>query len=77
MESHPKSSARADDELVALAAVCGEFPGTSLEFVPGDWEDGARIMVAMSVAAKRPINWNVLIPLVGNLEESRGRLDAS
>jgi N-acyl-D-aspartate/D-glutamate deacylase len=24
-----------DEELVRLAAVCGEYPGTSLEFMPG------------------------------------------
>ncbi|MFI5046734.1 MAG: amidohydrolase family protein [Acidimicrobiia bacterium] len=52
------------DELVALAAVCGELPGTSLEFVAGQlWDDARRqVMVDMTVAARRPLNWNLLAP---------------
>jgi N-acyl-D-aspartate/D-glutamate deacylase len=50
------------DELVALAEAVGEHPGTTLEFAPG-MVFGARetdAMIAMSLAANRPINWNVI-----------------
>jgi N-acyl-D-aspartate/D-glutamate deacylase len=52
------------DELVALASVCAELPGTSLEFVAGQlWDDARRdVMVDMTVAAQRPLNWNLLTP---------------
>jgi N-acyl-D-aspartate/D-glutamate deacylase len=52
------------DEVVELAAVCRDFPGTSLEFIPhvtAVFDDEAlEMMTAMSVAAQRPLNWNVL-----------------
>jgi N-acyl-D-aspartate/D-glutamate deacylase len=53
-------------EMVALAAVCGEFPGTSLEFLPGGSmalfpDECNDVMVEMTVAAQRPLNWNVAI----------------
>ena len=51
------------EELLALCAVVGEFPGTTLEFIPGappfsdeQWE----LVAAMSRTANRPLNWNVL-----------------
>jgi N-acyl-D-aspartate/D-glutamate deacylase len=52
----------ADEEYVRLASVVREFPGTSLEYIPqsGAASDEAR-MIAMSKAAQRPINWNVLV----------------
>jgi N-acyl-D-aspartate/D-glutamate deacylase len=62
---HPVPSRHATaDELVALAAVCGELPGTSLEFVAGQMWDEARrqVMVRMTGAARRPLNWNLLAP---------------
>jgi N-acyl-D-aspartate/D-glutamate deacylase len=53
-------------EMVALARVCSDFEGTSLEFLPecppstslgeGDME----LMIGMSRAANRPLNWNVM-----------------
>jgi N-acyl-D-aspartate/D-glutamate deacylase len=50
-----------DDELVRLCRVAGEFPGTSLEYIPnGVAAEGGR-MIAMSAAAGRQINWNVLV----------------
>jgi N-acyl-D-aspartate/D-glutamate deacylase len=51
-----------DEEFVRLASVVSEFPGTSLEYIPrsGAASDEAR-MIAMSKAAQRPINWNVLV----------------
>jgi len=51
------------EELIALCAVVKEFPGTQLEFIPavGQFEDDTfRLMGAMSAAADRPLNWNLL-----------------
>lgn len=51
------------EELVALCATAGEAPGTTLEFIPAPppfGEDLFELMAAMSKAADRPINWNVL-----------------
>ncbi len=53
------------DELVALCAAVGEHEGTTLEgIVDGclDYfsDDEVDLLVAMSAAAGRPINWNVL-----------------
>ncbi len=68
-------SRRADrDELVALAAVCGEFAGTSLEFIPerADRFDDAQleVMTSMSAAAARPLNWNIIRITDGNRDET-------
>jgi len=52
------SAASSVEELVALATVAGELPGTALEFIPGH----ADILTRMSLAAGRPINWNVFLP---------------
>ena len=60
------SRAAGHDELVALARAVGDHPGTSLEFIPGMGEIGpeaADLMADMSLAAGRPLNWNLL----GNL----------
>jgi N-acyl-D-aspartate/D-glutamate deacylase len=53
------------DELLALCAEVGQHEGTTLEgIVDGCLEyfsdDEVDLLVAMSVAARRPINWNVL-----------------
>jgi N-acyl-D-aspartate/D-glutamate deacylase len=51
------------EEIVELCRVTGEHPGTQLEFIPmvGALEDWAvELMADMSVAADRPLNWNVL-----------------
>jgi N-acyl-D-aspartate/D-glutamate deacylase len=78
-DGRPVPSRLADEaELLALAAVCGEFNGTSLEFAP-DWNDldeAVRIMVAMSSAARRPLNWNVLMPTAANAGDCWARLEA-
>jgi N-acyl-D-aspartate/D-glutamate deacylase len=58
-----------DDELVALSQVCREFPGTSLEFIPGPgpFSDAeVELMTRMSVAAQRPLNWNVMFVTEAN-----------
>jgi N-acyl-D-aspartate/D-glutamate deacylase len=54
-------------ELLALAETAGTFPGTSLEFLPGPapWEEERQqLLVDLTVAAKRPLNWNLLIGAV-------------
>jgi N-acyl-D-aspartate/D-glutamate deacylase len=51
------------DELVALCAVVRDHPGTTLEFIPavGQFSDETfGLMAAMSAAADRPLNWNLL-----------------
>ena len=52
------------DELVRLSRVVGEFPGTTLEFIPGVGRFERReieAMTSMSAAANRPVNWNALL----------------
>lgn len=51
------------EELVALAGVCRNHEGTSLEFLPAVGrfsEDIIELMIDLSVAAQRPLNWNAL-----------------
>lgn len=51
------------EEVVALSAVCAEFPGTSLEFIPTVRDFGSEhfdVMARMSAAAGRALNWNLL-----------------
>lgn len=68
-------------ELVELAGVCGEFEGTSIEVIPqvgpkfDQW--AVDLMADMSVAAQRPVNWNVMSVNQGNLEDCLGKLAAS
>ena len=55
------------EELVALAAVCGEHAGTSIEFIADSFirgfsDDDVDLMAAMSAAANRALNWNT--PLI-------------
>ena len=64
------------EELVTLSAVAGEFPGTSLEFIPmiGAFDSWAvELMADMSAAAQRPLNWNLLVGR-GSPEEIEQRL---
>ena len=68
------------DEFLRLAAVTGEYEGTTLEFIPtidayfsGDDMD---LMTAMSVAADRPLNWNILNVNTLLWDGSRQRLGA-
>jgi N-acyl-D-aspartate/D-glutamate deacylase len=58
-----------EDELLALCEVVSEHAGTTVEFIPGVGllEDyAADIMTRMSLAANRPVNWNVLFVGKGN-----------
>jgi len=52
-------------EMEALAAAVRDFPGTTVELVlsgslNGFSEEEVDLMVSMSLAADRPVNWNVL-----------------
>src|SRR4051794_36217439 len=51
------------EEVLALCSVVKEFPGTTLEFLPqvGQFTpETFDLMADMSVAANRPLNWNLL-----------------
>ncbi len=76
----PVPSRAADrDEVLALCAVVGEFPGTTLEFIPqvGPFsDDTVELMAAMSRAARRPLNWNVLAVQGQAWEQLDGQLRA-
>ena len=53
------------EEVVALARAIRDLPGTVLEAIPGTglWgEKESSIMADMSLAANRPLNWNLLNP---------------
>jgi hypothetical protein len=58
------SRAAARSEIIALCDVCWAYTGTSIEFIPHVTaefdEEALDTMAAMSVAAQRPLNWNVL-----------------
>ncbi len=67
------------DELMALASVLRDHPGTILEFIPTIdrlfSDDVAELMAAMSSAANSMLNWNVLT--IGTDESNRSRLAPS
>ena len=67
------------DELVALCSVLADFDGTSVEFIPalGPFEDWAlELMSDMSVAARSPLNWNVMTVTARSMEMNRAKLAA-
>ena len=67
------------DELVGLCSVLADFEGTSLEFIPnlGPFEDWAiELMSDMSVAARSPLNWNVMSVTARSLSENLSKLRA-
>ncbi|MBW8826078.1 MAG: amidohydrolase family protein [Acidobacteria bacterium] len=47
-------------ELFALARVVSEFPGTTIEYIPVRAADEMARMAGLSLAAQRPVNWNIL-----------------
>jgi len=68
------------DELLALCRVAGAHEGTSLEFIPAvdpTFEPWAlELMADMSAAARRPLNWNVLVVTAANAAQARSKLEA-
>jgi N-acyl-D-aspartate/D-glutamate deacylase len=77
----PVPSRAADpEELLALCRVVGEFPGTTLEFiatVSTFTEEEKTLLAEMSLAADRPLNWNVLVPDPRNPAALETQLSAS
>jgi N-acyl-D-aspartate/D-glutamate deacylase len=74
------SRAATRDELVALAGAVRDHPGTTLEFIPtiGAFaETHMDLMASMSLAANRPLNWNVLGVNAQNPDGHRQQLSAS
>jgi len=75
MEGRPVPSRFANQgELLALCGVCRDFPGTVLEFLPGTKEfdeDVYQLMTSMSLAAQRPLNWNVFVPGIASMEQNQ------
>merc|ERR1711969_150339 len=68
------------EELVALAGVLRDLPGTTLEFLPGVGaftEEQKSLMTDLSLAARRPLNWNVLSPSAAGAELTAAQLSAS
>lgn len=52
-------------ELLALCSVLADHPGSQVEFIPivGPFEERhVELMIDMALAARAPLNWNVLIP---------------
>jgi len=80
-DGRPVPSRAADrDELVALAGVLRDAPGTSLEFIPGLGrfsDEQVDVMADMSAAARRPLNWNMLAVVSFAPEAHRAQLAAS
>ena len=65
------------EEVIALCGVVKEFPGTTLEFIPqvGPFTaESFNLMAAMSVAANRPLNWNLLQVQEQNWEQVQHQL---
>ena len=60
---HPvPSRAATTEEFLALCRVVERHPGTTVEMVPGQgaFDQNIGLLAAMSAAANRPLNWNVL-----------------
>jgi N-acyl-D-aspartate/D-glutamate deacylase len=68
------------DEILDLCSVVSEYPGTSLEFIPmvgPKFEPWAvELMADMSIAAQRPLNWNVMTVSKSNVAECEAKLEA-
>src|SRR5258706_14124459 len=80
-EGHPVPSRHASrEELIALARVVRDHPGTTLEFLPGVTvfsDEQKQLMTDLSLAARRPLNWNVLAPSAGNGDYVAAQLSAT
>jgi N-acyl-D-aspartate/D-glutamate deacylase len=70
------------DELVRMSRVVGDYDGTNLEFIPtvGRFDESHyQLMTDMSVAANRPLNWNLIAVNLSpkQMEAMQVRLGAS
>lgn len=62
-EGNPVPSRWADnEELIAMARVVRDHPGTGMEFLPGvDFGPGVpELITELSLASQRPVNWNAV-----------------
>ncbi len=79
-EGQPVPSRHASrEELVALAGAISDLPGTALEFLPGVGlftDEQKQLMTDLSLAANRPLNWNVLAPTSQSAEMVEAQLGA-
>jgi N-acyl-D-aspartate/D-glutamate deacylase len=67
------------DEILTLSRQVRDFEGTTVEFLPGvGWgEEEANYMADISLAAQRPVNWNVLVPNSQNIAHAEAQLAAT
>ena len=68
------------EEILALGRVVRDHPGTTVECLPGlgiFTDEQKALMTDLSLAANRPVNWNVLSPSSGSPEVIEGQLAAS
>jgi N-acyl-D-aspartate/D-glutamate deacylase len=67
------------EEILTLARQVRDFEGTTVEFLPGvGWgEEEANYMADISLAANRPVNWNVLVPNAQNIQHAQAQLAAT
>lgn len=77
-DGQPVPSRHAErEELIALCRVVREYAGTSLEFIPTNGPFPAwvgELVSDMSVAAQRPLNWNILHIFADTLDEGLAKL---
>jgi N-acyl-D-aspartate/D-glutamate deacylase len=80
-DGQPVPSRSADQvELLELCDEVRRHPSSAIEFIPGlgDFTDAeGDLMGAMSAAADRPLNWNVLVVMAGLADKVRTQLAAS
>jgi len=76
------SRGASDDELIALATAAGEVEGTTVELIlegciNGFTDAEVDLMTRVSLAANRPVNWNVLAVAAANPTRHEEQLRAS